>query len=71
MAASAMASRVARAGDGRGVRGDPGAGRRGGSSFSASIDRAAVAPEQPFVYRVTLSTPTANRKDSGRPIFAV
>jgi hypothetical protein len=28
----------------------------GASSFSASIDRAAVAPDQPFVYRVTLST---------------
>ena len=26
------------------------------SSFSASIDRPAVAPDQPFVYRVTLST---------------
>ena len=29
---------------------------RAASSFSASIDRAAVAPDQPFVYRVTLST---------------
>ena len=28
----------------------------GASSFSASIDRAAVAPDQPFVYRVTLTT---------------
>ena len=28
----------------------------GASSFSASIDRAAVAPDQPFLYRVTLTT---------------
>jgi hypothetical protein len=29
---------------------------QGAASFSASIDRAAVAPGQPFVYRVTLSS---------------
>jgi hypothetical protein len=27
-----------------------------GAAFSASLDRPAIAPEQPFVYRVTLST---------------
>jgi hypothetical protein len=30
--------------------------RAAGGSFSASIDRAAVAPDQPFVYRVSLTT---------------
>ena len=36
-----------------GGRGPAGAGA---SSFSASMDRAAVAPNQPFLYRVTLTT---------------
>ncbi|HXU03328.1 MAG TPA: BatD family protein [Polyangia bacterium] len=32
------------------------AARAASSSFSASLDRAAVAPDQPFLYRVTLTT---------------
>jgi hypothetical protein len=41
----------------------------GGSSFSASIDRAAVAPEQPFVYRVTLTTADGQPDEFKPPDF--
>jgi len=40
--------------------------RAAGESFSASIDRPAVAPDQPFVYRVTLST-SQGEPDGFRP----
>ena len=48
---------VAAAVDGFGSFGWPAPARAAGpASFSASLDRPAVAPEQPFVYRVTLTT---------------
>src|SRR4051794_13457476 len=44
-------------------------GGAGTSSFSASIDRAAVAPDQPFVYRVTLTTSDGQPEDFKPPDF--
>jgi hypothetical protein len=41
----------------------------GGSSFSASIDRAAVAPDQPFVYSVTLTTSAGQPEGFKAPDF--
>jgi hypothetical protein len=53
---------VAAALSGAGARAAP-----AGASFAASIDRAAVAPGQPFVYRVTLSTSSQGQPEGFRP----
>jgi hypothetical protein len=39
------------------------------NAFNASIDRAAVAPDQPFVYRVTLTTSQGQPEDFKPPDF--
>jgi hypothetical protein len=49
------------------VSGTAAAAPPAGVSFTASIDRAAVAPEQPFVYRVTLSTSSQGQPDNFKP----